>query len=128
MQSDVMLFVKNVPESSAWYQELLGAKSAHGGEEFEMIVDDDKNLLFQLHRLEGDEHGINLSEDSSPRGAGVLVYVSVDDVQATFARATEMQAQVVDPPNYVALAGHTEFIVKDPDGYAIAVSTRGDHA
>ena len=33
-----MIAVTNVPASSAWYQQLLDARSGHGGEEYEQIV------------------------------------------------------------------------------------------
>ncbi|MCB1691258.1 MAG: VOC family protein [Pseudomonadales bacterium] len=127
MKSDVMLFVRDVEASSAWYQRLLGARSGHGGPEYEMIVDNEGNLLFQFHRLDGDEHGINLDEDASPRGAGVLVYVTVTDVNEVYDRALALSASVSGKPAFIELAGHTEFIVNDPDGYALAICTRGNH-
>ncbi len=126
MRSEVMLFVRDVAKSSSFLQQLLGAKSGHGGEEYEMIVDEEGTLLFQLHRLDGDEHGVELT-DSTPRGAGVLVYVNVDDVRAVYRRAREMKADIVTAPGYNPLAYHTEFVVRDPDGYGLAVYTRGKH-
>jgi len=125
VKTEVMLFVRDVEVSSAWYQELLGARSAHGGSEFEMLTDEAGVLLFQLHRLDGDEHGVNLSDDSSPRGAGVLCYVNVEDVEQVYTRALSMDADVEGEPTFIKLAGHTEFIVKDPDGYGLAIYSRG---
>jgi hypothetical protein len=119
-----MLFVKDVANSSAWYQNLLGAVSAHGGPEYEMLTDSEGELLFQLHKLEGDEHGVSLSDDSSIRGAGVLCYVRVDDVQEIYTKALSMNADVKSGPTFLDLAGHTEFIVKDLDGYSLAVYSR----
>jgi catechol 2,3-dioxygenase-like lactoylglutathione lyase family enzyme len=125
MKTEVMLFVKDVEASSRWYRQLLGAHSGHGGSEYEMIVDDDKNLLFQLHRQDGDEHGIDLTDDATPRGAGVLCYVQVADLLAIHERARTMNAALVSEPAWIELAGHTEFIVRDPDGFALAIYTRG---
>ena len=51
MKTEVMLFVNDVQKSSLWYQNLLGAKSGHGGPEYEMILDQEDELLFQLHKL-----------------------------------------------------------------------------
>ncbi len=123
-----MLFVKDVINSSAWYQNLLGAKSAHGGPEYEMLTDSEGELLFQLHKLEGDEHGVSLSDDSSGteeiRGAGVLCYVRVDDVHEIYTKALSMNVDVKSEPTFLDLAGHTEFIVKDLDGYSLAVYSR----
>ena len=60
MKTEIMLFVKDVPSASTWYQNLLGATSAHGGPEYEMLTDSEGELLFQLHKLDGDEKGVNL--------------------------------------------------------------------
>ena len=125
MKSEVMFFVRDVQSSSRWYQELLGVKSGHGGAEYEMIVDEKGELLFQFHHLDGDEHGVKLTDDSTPRGGGVLVYLAVDDVHAIHAKATAMGAVVLGEPTYIELAGHTEFIVRDPDGYSLAICSRG---
>ncbi len=128
MKTEIMLFVKDVINSSAWYQNLLGAKSAHGGPEYEMLTDSEGELLFQLHKLEGDEHGVNLSDDSSGteeiRGAGVLCYVRVDDVHEIYKNALSMKVDVKSEPTFIELAGHTEFIVKDLDGYSLAIYSR----
>lgn len=124
MNTQVMLFVRNVEVSSAWYQALLGARSAHGGSEYEMLTDETGELLFQLHKLDGDEHGVNLADDSVPRGAGVLCYVNVKDVEQVYKRALEVGADVAGKPRFVKAAGHTEFIVKDPDGYSLAIYSR----
>lgn len=124
MKTEIMLFVKDVHSSSTWYQNLLGATSAHGGPEYEMLTDSEGELLFQLHKLDGDEHGVNLSNDSTIRGAGVLCYVRVDDVHDVHARALTMKADVKSEPTFIKLAGHTEFIVRDLDGYSLAVYTR----
>ena len=128
MKTEVMLFVRDVEASSAWYQELLGARSAHGGSEYEMLTDEAGELLFQLHKLEGDEHGVNLNDDSSPRGAGILCYVNVENVSQVYKKALDMGANVQGEPTFIKLAGHTEFIVKDPDGYSLAIYSRGTTA
>lgn len=124
MKTEIMLFVKDVTKSSDWYQNLLGAVSAHGGSEYEMLTDSEGELLFQLHKSEGDEHGVSLSDDSIVRGAGVLCYVRVDDVHEIHTKALSMNADVKSEPTFIDLAGHTEFIVKDLDGYSLAVYSR----
>lgn len=127
MKTEVMLFVRDVPASSRFYQELLGARSGHGGSEYEMIVDGDRNLLLQLHHLDADEHpGVSPAHDDR-RGVGVLVYIQVDDPLAVYGQALSMnEAEVVSEPRYVELAGHTEFIMRDRDGYNLAICAAGD--
>jgi catechol 2,3-dioxygenase-like lactoylglutathione lyase family enzyme len=126
MKVDVMLFVRDVEASSRWYQELLGAKSGHGGAEYEMIVDHDDTLLFQLHQLEGEEHSADSLADEDKRGAGVHMYVLVDDLSGVHRQAASMGADLRSEPQYIELARHTEFIVRDPDGYSLAIYSAGN--
>ena len=118
-----MLFVADVEASSRWYQSLLGATSAHGGPEFEMLMLDGA-LALQLHKADAEEHG-----DQAPAGhagEGILLYCGVEDVWAAHDRADEMKAEIESEPNFIDAAGHTEFVVHDPDGYALALFQRGD--
>ncbi len=119
-----MLVVRDVPASSKWYQDLLELTSAHGGDEFEMLVDDKGRMqLFLHHRDFGEHPGMSDPREGVP-GRGVLLYVSLSDVEACFRRAVEMRASTVDEPHANPIAQTVEFTVKDPDGYAVTVSER----
>ena len=126
MAFEPMLFVADVEATSRWYQSLLGLHSGHGGKEYEMLVDDARQVIVQLHHADADEHGIARLPPGATRGAGVLLYFRSEDVRATHARALEMAAVVEGPPAFIKLAGHTEFVVRDPDGYALAIYQRGE--
>jgi len=119
------LFVDDVEASSRWYQSLLGAQSMHGGPDFEMLRRDGA-LALQLHRAAADEHGDRRLPAGAPRGAGVLLYCEVADVRAVHGAATAIGAVVESEPTFIAAAGHTEFVVHDPDGYAVACFQRGN--
>jgi catechol 2,3-dioxygenase-like lactoylglutathione lyase family enzyme len=117
------LFVKDVEASSRWYQELFDVRSGHGGPEFEMLVVGEHDIVLQLHKAELEEHGTRI-QPGSPNGLGVLLYfqvADVDAVRATHQRAVGMGATVEGEPWHNELAHHTEFVVRDPDGYAVAV-------
>jgi len=119
------LFVADVEASSRWYQQLFGVTSAHGGPEFEMLAVGEHDIVLQLHKSDADEHGTR-TEPGSPNGLGVLFYWQVADVDAvkeTHKRALAMGANVETEPAHNELAHHTEFVVRDPDGYAIAVNS-----
>ena len=118
-----MFVVRDVAASSRWYQELLGATSGHGGDEFEMIMSG-HDLLLALHHRDFEEHpGLNAPEEGAA-GAGVLLYCGADDVDAVFARVTTMGADLLDEPHTNELARQYEFTVRDPDGYAITIYKR----
>jgi predicted enzyme related to lactoylglutathione lyase len=126
MAFEPMLFVEDVEATSRFYQTLLGLKSGHGGKEYEMLLDADRKLALQLHHADAGEHGSQRLPAGAPKGTGVLLYFSTADVRATYATAQSMGATCEGEPTFVRLAGHTEFIVRDPDGYAIAVCQRGE--
>ena len=115
-----MLMARDVEASSAWYQKLLGARSNHGGKEFDRIVSDD-GLLLMLHHLDTDEHPALVSPDLGSAGDGVLLLFHVGDVQQAYQRAREMNARVIDEPHMNEQAGQLEFSLRDPDGYALTI-------
>ena len=108
-----ILLVADVEASSRWYQRLLGTTSAHGGPEFEMLMLDG-SLALQLHRAEAEEHGRR--PPGAQPGAGILLYCGVPDIYTTYDRAGEMKAEVESELTFIEAAGHTEFVVHDPDG------------
>ena len=126
MAFDPMIFVDDVEATSAFLQQLLGLKSAHGGPHYEMLMDEAGALALQLHKADADEHGGERLPSGSARGAGVLLYLRTDDVRGAFAKAAQMGARTEGEPAYIELAGHTEFVVRDPDGYALAIYQRGE--
>lgn len=120
MRSYTMLAVRDVEASSAWYQTLLGARSGHGGNEFEMLMDGDE-LLLLLHHLDTEEHPAMTDPSSGGAGNGVLLYFYVDDVEAHHRRALELEAEVLDEPHVNPIARQLEFSLRDPDGYALTI-------
>ncbi|HEY4940990.1 MAG TPA: VOC family protein [Rhizomicrobium sp.] len=127
MAFEPMLFVDDVEATSRWFQSLLGARSVHGGREYEMLADEAGQVFLQLHHADAEEHGEARLPQGSVRGAGVLLYCKVADVRAAHERAKAMGATVEGPPVFIKLAGHTEFVVRSPDGYALALYQRGEH-
>ena len=118
MRTETMLFARDVEATSRWYQDFLGVQSGHGGTEYEMLMDG-KTLLLQLHQMDGDhDHGVGTV---APFGNGVIVYVHVDDIDAAYARAKELDLEILNQLEYNEQAYMHEFTVRDPNGYAIGV-------
>lgn len=86
-----------------------------------MLMSGDR-LLLMLHHLHFAEHPAVEDPRGGHPGRGVLLYVSVDDVEPVFRRAKELGADLVDEPHLNPLSRAVEFSVRDPDGYAITVS------
>lgn len=123
VRAQPMLVVSDVPASSRWYQQVLGAESGHGGAEYEQIVVDD-DVVLQLHTRDGDpEHG-PLATPEVPVGNGVAAWFEVDDLDAGSDRIAEARAHVEWPLHVNDLAHHREIWLRDPDGYRVVLAGR----
>ncbi|MFV1986854.1 MAG: VOC family protein [Gemmatimonadota bacterium] len=118
-----MLVAADVLESAAWYVEILGADNAHPGDEFAMIMHDSQ-LVLMLHHKTFNEHPALEVPEGPTAGAGVLLYFWVDDVDASFARATAIGAAALDKPHMNPNAQALEFSLRDPDGYAVTIAAK----
>jgi catechol 2,3-dioxygenase-like lactoylglutathione lyase family enzyme len=124
-----MVAVKNVPESSAWYARLLNAANNHpGATVFDQIVDQDGAVLLCLHHwgpsgLRGDHNYPSLSnpEDGNP-GKGLLLWFVVDDFDEAWKRAQALGSPIEEPPNTDNGTSMRAFVIRDPDGYYVAVN------
>ena len=123
-----MVAVKNVVESSAWYPKLLNAANNHpGGTVFNQIVDKDGTVLLCLHHwgpsgLRGDHHYPSLSNPDGNPGKGLLLWFVVDDFDEAWTRAQAIGASIAEPPNTDNGTFMRAFVIRDPDGYYVAVN------
>lgn len=120
-----MLQVRDVAESSGWYQRVLGLRSGHGGAEYEMLFDAESFVL-QLHHLDAHEHGALQPEPGSTPGAGVSLWFETDDRAAfdrLFEQAEAAGAEVLEAPHWNPLAHHHEATLLDPDGYLVVINS-----
>ena len=121
--------VRNVAESSTWYARLLNAANNHpGATVFDQIVDKDGAVLLCLHHwgpsgLRGDHNYPSLSnpEPGNP-GKGLLLWFVVDDFDEAWKRAQALAATIEEPPNTDNGTLMRAFVIRDPDGYYVAVN------
>lgn len=123
MGCTAMLVVRDVEASSRWYQRLFGLHGAHGGSEFEMLMSGESLELMLYDRRFSQHLGIADPAQGTP-GRGVLLYFSVEDVNAVYERAREMGAEIKDQPHENPDAGSVEFSLRDPDGYVLSAGQR----
>lgn len=50
IRTETIIGVADVVKSSNWYQSLLGFKSSHGGDAFEILADQDDTVILCLHK------------------------------------------------------------------------------
>ncbi|PZR14966.1 MAG: glyoxalase/bleomycin resistance/extradiol dioxygenase family protein [Archangium gephyra] len=120
MKAQPLICVKDVEASSRWYCELLGARSGHGGKEYERVTVGDEFVL-QLHPWDAHGHE-NLGDANEPVGNGLLLWFQVDDVEAAAQRARSLRAKFVEALHLNTSANHHEFWVEDPDGYVVVLA------
>ena len=126
MKPQPMVVVDDVEASSKWFQSVLGCKSGHGGKEYEVLVDADRNAVLQLHHWDAHEHP-HLGDPKLARGNGLLLWFSVQDFDAALARVRGVKATVLEGPKVNPNAKHREIWLKDPNGYTVVLSgRRGD--
>lgn len=121
LRTEPIIGVKHVPNSSAWYQQLLGCKSKHGGETFEILADEDDTVILCLHKWAAHGHP-TLNNPNIHPGNGLILYFRVTDLDTIWQNAQLMQATIESPPHLNENSGQKEFSLRDLDGYYISVS------
>jgi catechol 2,3-dioxygenase-like lactoylglutathione lyase family enzyme len=116
-----LVCVSNVPASSAWYQAVLGATSAHGGEHYDQLVVDGE-IVLQLHDDADDANHAPLVDPSTVRGNGVVLWFEVADIEAATKRARLVDANVEREPFENVYARQQELWLRDPDGYRVVIA------
>lgn len=122
MRPQPLIAVSDVEKSSAWYCEVLGAVSAHGGPEYERLVVDDV-LVMQLHNLDVDHHHGPFGDLAHPLGNGVAIWFEVDDLEAAAKRARALGATIQTDIHHNPNADHHELWLRDPDNYLLVLAS-----
>ena len=123
VRSQPLLCVRDVKASSQWYQQVLGVKSGHGGDEYEMLMSDGE-LVMQLHAFEEDHHHGSMGDPKKLLGNGVAVWFHVDDLDGVVARSKAAGAKVQTDVHVNPNAQHREIWLRDLDGYLVVVAGR----
>ena len=125
-----MLVCASVPDSSAWYQRVLGLVSAHGGDEYDQLAavgPDGPMIVLQLHH-ESDEHEF-LADPAQPRGGnGVALWFETTSYGKSLetlrvAMDAGVAVTVLEDDHVNPTANHREFWLRDPDGYLVVVAS-----
>jgi catechol 2,3-dioxygenase-like lactoylglutathione lyase family enzyme len=129
MRPQPLICATDVERSSRFYQQLLGARSDHGGPEYERLVSGDGTLVMQLHAFVVEHHHGRIGDpESRPYGNGLALWFEVDDFDAAVERAQAIAAEVVRPPHRNPPDGpggpdHREIWLRDPDGYLVVLAS-----
>ncbi|ADY50643.1 glyoxalase family protein [Pseudopedobacter saltans DSM 12145] len=117
---ETIIAVRDIQQSSLFYQNLLGCKSAHGGDTFEILKDNDKVILC-LHRWGEHDHP-TMRNPTEKVGNGVILFFRVDDIKAIFSSAKNLNANIEKEIHYNENSLKNQFSLWDPDDYYLIVS------
>ena len=117
-----LICVRDVEQSSRWYQKLLGLVSGHGGKEYERLNTENR-LVLQLHKWEAEHHHGPLGDPAlKPYGNGVVLWFELQDFTDAVQRATAMNVEVIRPAQ-LSENGNWEFWIRDPEGYMVVLTS-----
>jgi catechol 2,3-dioxygenase-like lactoylglutathione lyase family enzyme len=128
MRPQPLISVTDVEASSRFYQQLLGVESAHGGPEYDRLMDGD-TLVLQLHSFDVEHHHGRIGDPSTrPYGNGLALWFEVEDFDAAVGHADALGAEMVLPPHRNPPDGpggpdHREIWLRDPDGYLVVLAS-----
>ena len=107
--------VADVPQSSRWYQSLLGlVEAAPAHDYFGQIC---------LHEWGAHGHPTLTSPHYAKPGNGLLLFFRVDNFDVALPRARALVSRLEEEPHVNPSTGTTEFSLRDPDGYYVTIST-----
>jgi len=122
MRPQPLITCSSVSGSSGWYQCVLGFESAHGGDEYEMLMSDGQ-LVLQLHEVDAHEHPALLRDGQPLGGNGVALWFDSSTFDDDVSRIRATDAEVAEDVHVNTLAQHREIWLRDPDGYVVVISS-----
>lgn len=119
VRTETIIAVESVSRSSAFYQNLLGCTSEHGGETFEILTVEN-NVILCLHKWGEHAHPTMLQPKNA--GNGLILFFRVDNLQQVFENATKLDAMFEKEIHYNENSLKNQFILRDPDNYYLIIS------
>jgi catechol 2,3-dioxygenase-like lactoylglutathione lyase family enzyme len=118
---ETIIAVKDVAESSKWYQNLLNLESNHGGDNFEMLTAKNGTVILCLHRW-GEHDHTTMTDPSITVGNGLVLYFRVSDLVEIWSNAIRLNIDIEQEPRLNENSGQQQFILRDLDGYYLIIS------
>jgi catechol 2,3-dioxygenase-like lactoylglutathione lyase family enzyme len=120
-KADPIIAVKDIEASAALYQAVLGCRSMHGGKAFDILVDEQEEVLLCLHPPEAHGHPTMIDPGIAP-GNGLILYFRTDNLDAIRKNAEGLNAHVEEEMHLNPNALRREFSLRDPDGYYLTIT------
>lgn len=121
MKIDPIIAVKNVEKISTWYQLIFDFRSIHGGDEFEVLVNKEEEVMICLHKWGRHEHA-TMKNPSIVPGNGLILYFRTENIEEIRQRLEMVDYSVEEEIQLNPNSGKKEFSVVDPNGYYLIIS------
>lgn len=118
---ETIIAVKDVAKSSKWYQDVLGLTSNHGGDSFEMLANQQGNVILCLHRWDEHDHP-TMKNPNLTVGDGLILYFRVSDLKKIWSNAVHLKLDIEQKLHLNKNSEQQQFILKDLDDYYIIIS------
>lgn len=120
-KTDPIIAVKDVEQSSKWYQSIFACKSIHGGGRFDVLVTETSEVLICLHQWGEHEHPTMVNQEI-PAGNGLILYFRTKKLDLIHQNAKENGATFEEAIRVNPNTNKREFSLRDPDGYYLIIS------
>ncbi len=121
MKVDPIIAVKDVEQSSKWYQAVFEWNSMHGGNEFDVLTSKEGEIMLCLHKWGAHEHPTMQNSDLTP-GNGLILYFRTKTMEEARQHLKKMDYPVAEEIRLNPNSGKREFSVVDPNGYYLMIS------
>ena len=118
---DPIIAVRDIEASSKWYQSIFNWRSLHGGKEFEILVDENDEVLICLHQWENHGHPTMKNLIITP-GNGLILYFRTENMPIIRQNAEKLGCAIEEDIHLNTNSLKMEFSLRDPDGYYITIT------
>jgi len=121
MKVDPIIAVKDVEKSLEWYQSIFECKSMHGGDEFDVLISQNEDVLLCLHKWGEHDHP-TMKSAINICGNGLILYFRTENLDQVRKNLKQMNYDIEREIQLNHNSGRMEFSLRDPDGYYITIS------
>ena len=121
IKTDPIIAVKDVERSAEWYRSVFGCRSMHGGNEFDILVAENNEILLCLHKWGAHGHPTMANPDITP-GNGLILYFRTENMNGIRQNVAHAGYAVDEDVHTNPNSTKKEFSLRDPDGYYLTIT------
>lgn len=118
---DPIIAAKDVEASSKWYQTVFDCRSMHGGNEFDILVSENDEILICLHKWGEHEHPTMINPNITA-GNGLILYFRSENIDEIRQNVDKIGGSIEEDIHLNPNSMKKEFSLRDPDGYYLTIT------